>query len=207
MRGLSATVMIVMASATAQAVPAREAHSADKPRNRFASAGSVRKRCVGRARERPDRRARPVHEARAMKPTFFLFALLLPMVSTAKERHLGEPKLSGTARALIKQRMSNHSKNMTELVWAVVFLDYRESAQLASVIAHEPRLARPTTGDATELNSAIPPRFFELQDELRARALRLEASARLRDPGSVAKSYGALAETCVSCHDAYMATP
>lgn len=112
--------------------------------------------------------------------------------------------LSLTARALIRQRMANHSKQMTALVWAVVFVDYRESAQLAKLIANEPRFARPTTGDATELNSALPPRFFELQDQLRERALRLEVDARMNDAGAMAKSYGALAETCVACHDAYL---
>ena len=148
-----------------------------------------------------------LHYEVGMKMGLLLLAFLIPSMSLAKERHLGEPKLPLMARALIKKRMSNHSRNMTELVWAVVFLDYRESAQLASTIANEPRLARPTSEDATELNAAIPPRLFELQDELRRRALQLERSARQRDPNAVAKSYGVLAETCVSCHDTYMGSP
>lgn len=117
---------------------------------------------------------------------------------------MAAPPISPTARALIRQRMASHSKQMTQLVWAVVFLDYRESAQLAKVIANEPRFARPTSNDASELNAALPMRFFELQDQLRARALRLEIDARNHDASAMAESYGALAESCVACHDAYL---
>ena len=77
-------------------------------------------------------------------------------------------------------------------------------AEIAKAIANEPRLAQPTSGDATELNASLPPRFFELQSQLRAEARRLEVSARARDAAGTARSYGALAETCVSCHDAYL---
>ncbi len=147
-----------------------------------------------------------MHDRQIMKKMALVLALLLPALSMAGEKHLATPPLSATARALIRQKMANHSKQMTELVWAVVFLDYRETAELAKAIALEPRLARPTSGDATELNSALPPRFFELQDQLRSRAQRLEANARLQDASTVAKSYGALAETCVACHDAYLSS-
>ena len=100
--------------------------------------------------------------------------------------------------------MVNHSKQMMALVRAVVLLDYPESADLGRAIAAEQRFARPTSNYATELNSALPPRFFDLQDQLRARGQRLEAAARARDSNAVAKSFGAVAETCVSCHSAYL---
>ena len=114
------------------------------------------------------------------------------------------PTLSLTARALLHARMVNHSKQMMELVRAVVLLDFAESAEIGRAIAAEQRFARPTSNDATELNSALPARFFELQDQLRARGQRLEAAARARDANAVAKSFGAVAETCVSCHSAYL---
>ena len=139
-----------------------------------------------------------------MKKIWLPLVALLPLVAFAAPKHLTEPPLSLTARALIHQKMVNHSKQMTDLVWAVVLLNYPQSAELAQAIAAEPRLGRPTSGDATELNSALPPRFFELQDELRTRAQHLETAARVRDPGATAKAYGQLAETCVSCHDAYI---
>jgi cytochrome c556 len=133
-----------------------------------------------------------------------LFVIALPFVAQAEERHLGSPPLSETARALVRQKMAKHSRQMTELVWSVVLLEYNESAQLAQAIATEPRLARPTSNDATELNAALPPRFFELQDQLRSRAQKLEVAARARDATGMAKTFGALAETCVACHDVYL---
>jgi cytochrome c556 len=93
---------------------------------------------------------------------------------------------------------------MTELVWAVVLLDHASTATLANAIAAEPRFRRPLTGDATELNSALPPRFFTLQDELLTRARELEVAARSRDAARIARGYGALATSCVACHDAYL---
>lgn len=134
----------------------------------------------------------------------FLITLCCAGPALAGERHLATPPLSNAARAIVRERMASHSKQMTELVWSVVLLDYAESARIATAIATEPRLARPTTGDATELNSALPPRFFELQDQLRDQARELAAAARARDPSATAKRYGGLAETCVRCHDAYL---
>jgi cytochrome c556 len=130
-----------------------------------------------------------------------------PLSVGAGEQHLAEPPLSPAARALVRQKMAQHSKQMTELVWAVVFLDHRETARIAIAIASEPRLARPTTRDATELNAALPPLYFELQDRLRDRAQNLAVAARTWDGQAVARAYGQVAETCVSCHEAYLKSP
>jgi hypothetical protein len=133
-----------------------------------------------------------------------LIVMFLPAIGGAEERHLGEPPLSATARALIHQKMMQHSKQMTELVWAVVLLNHRETARLATAIANEPRLARPSTNDATELNASLPPLFFELQDRLHDRAQQLAHAARTWDATAVAHSYGQVAETCVTCHEVYL---
>jgi cytochrome c556 len=141
-----------------------------------------------------------------MKIAALVLALILAAPAYATEKHLATPPLSSAAREIVHQKMADHSKGMTELVWAVVFLDFQQTAALAKSIATEPRLARPLTQDATELNSALSPRFFVLQDQLRARAQRLEAAARSRDSAAMARAYGAIAETCVACHDAYLAS-
>ena len=89
-----------------------------------------------------------------MKTTLLTLILLAPAVSIAGEHRLAIPPLSLVARALVHQKMANHSKQMTELVWAVVLLDFRSTVELAKAMALEPRIARPTSGDATELNAA-----------------------------------------------------
>ena len=129
------------------------------------------------------------------------------MIAMAEEKHLATPPLSLTARALLHDKMVDHSKQMMELVRSVVLLDYADSAELGRAIAAEQRFARPLSNDATELNSALSPLFFDLQDQLRARGKRLERAARARDANAVAKSFGALAETCVACHSAYLSSP
>lgn len=139
-----------------------------------------------------------------MRPILVCSLLLVCASARSDGHHLAAPPLDLTARALVHQKMASHSKQMTELVWAVVLLDYAQSASIAGAIGSEVRLARPTTGDATELGAALSPRFFDLQDQLRARARQLEVAARLRDSAATAKAYGALAETCVSCHDAFL---
>ena len=63
------------------------------------------------------------------------------------------------------------------------------------------RLARPVAGD--ELNGLLPARFFALQDELKARSRRLVAASTSRDHAAMADEFGALAKSCVSCHEVY----
>jgi len=139
-----------------------------------------------------------------MNKAAFAIIVLLPAISIGDEKHLATPPLSLTARALLHDKMADHSKQMMDLMRAVVLLDYSESAELGKAIAAEERLSRPLSNDATELNSALDPRFFTLQDQLRTRGKRLEAAARARDSSAVAKTFGALTETCVACHSAYL---
>jgi hypothetical protein len=114
--------------------------------------------------------------------------------------------LSAAVRSVIADRMRGHGDDMSVLQWAVLFLDYDAARSLANAIATEPRLARPLAGDDTLLNSALPPEFFVLQDQLAAKARELAQIAEKRPPdgAGLAKAYGELAETCVRCHSAYL---
>jgi hypothetical protein len=99
--------------------------------------------------------------------------------------------------------MARHGKSMSELVQAVIVLDYPRTARLAREIAEEPRLARPLSQNANEVNVSLPEPFFQLQDELRQRAARLAEAARTRGQTELAPAFGQLTETCVSCHRVY----
>ena len=96
--------------------------------------------------------------------------------------------------------MANHTRDMGELVSAIMVLDYRSIARQADRIAGDVSLSRPLTEDATELNSALPEEFFQRQDSLRTDARKLADDARQLDAFRVASDYGHLAESCVQCH-------
>ena len=99
--------------------------------------------------------------------------------------------------------MASHARDMGELVSAIMLLKYPEIAQRADAIAADVNLSRPVTGDATELNSSLPEKFFVRQDDLKAAARLLGDAARNLDPYRVANAYGRLSEGCVRCHADY----
>lgn len=107
------------------------------------------------------------------------------------------------ARAIIRTRMASHASEMSELMDAIMVLDYPRIRSGADAIAHDVRLARPLTHDATELNAAIPTTFFDLQDELHGRAGVLATAAERQSAFEVADAYGRVSETCVRCHASY----
>jgi cytochrome c556 len=111
--------------------------------------------------------------------------------------------LPGAARAVLKSRMANHVRDMTDLVSAIMVLDYPTIANRAKAVASDANLARPLGGDATELNALLPDRFFEYQDELRKNARALAAAAERMDALEVAEAYGHVSESCVRCHAVY----
>jgi cytochrome c556 len=122
---------------------------------------------------------------------------------SAPQRLAPPEDLSGTARHILRSRMASHADDMGALVGAVMVLDYRSVEERARHISADVSLARPLTGDATELNSALPDRFFDLQDQLKVHAGNLRSAAAKNDALGVASSYGKLSETCVSCHASY----
>jgi cytochrome c556 len=127
---------------------------------------------------------------------------LTQAISTPERQAPPEP-LAPAARAILKERMASHARDMGELVSAIMLLKYPEIAERADTIAADVNLSRPVTGDATELNSSLPEKFFVRQDDLKAASRVLGTSARDLNPYQVANAYGRLSEACVRCHADY----
>jgi cytochrome c556 len=123
---------------------------------------------------------------------------LAPPARLAPPEYLPE-----TARVLLRTRMVSHARDMADLMNAIMVLDYPSIAGRAGAVADDANFARPLTGDATELNSALPEKFFQHQDELKAQARRLATAADHMKAFEVAEAYGRLSETCVRCHASY----
>jgi hypothetical protein len=113
-------------------------------------------------------------------------------------------RLSDPARAALKTQMRTHARGMMELVSRVTLLDWDGVIGAAQRVLDEPRVARPVTGDATELNATLPARFFALQDELRVDLQGLQRASQAHDVDGLADSFAATTRTCVRCHDAYL---
>ena len=105
-------------------------------------------------------------------------------------------------RAVVRSKMNHHGEQLTTLVSRVVLPDYDGIARAAGAIFDEPVLARPTAGD--ELNAALPERFFQSQDAMRAVAKQLVETAARRDRPRLSESFAALTKTCLQCHDLYL---
>ena len=127
----------------------------------------------------------------------------LTQAITPPEREGPPEPLSPTARALLRDRMSSHAQDMSQLVSAIMLLQYSEIITRADKIADDVNLSRPTTNDATELNASLPEKFFVRQDDLKAAARGLAAAGRTGNPYQVAQAYGRVSETCVRCHADY----
>jgi cytochrome c556 len=126
--------------------------------------------------------------------------------AVAPPERLGGPQwLPGPARQILRTRMVSHASDMGQLMTAIMVLKYSEVRERADAIAGDANLSRPLTGDATELNSLLPERFFQHQDDLRRQARALSAAAARMNAKEVATAYGALSETCVHCHATYRA--
>jgi len=119
---------------------------------------------------------------------------------TAPDRVDAPEPLPPATRAMLKQRMGTHARDMSDLVAAIMLLEYSRISIRADGIADDANWSRPVTGDATELNALIPEKFFVRQDDLKTAARRLAAAAKLHNPYKVADAYGRVAETCVRCH-------
>ncbi len=129
-----------------------------------------------------------------------------PAASTV--RQMPEPEhIPLVARQLLAERMMTHGRDMSDLVWAMLFLDTRSVEEIADDIAAQPRIARPLANDASELASRLPAAFFDLQDQLVEDASRLADEARRDDLEGMTQAYSALTTTCVQCHAAYLQQP
>jgi hypothetical protein len=126
--------------------------------------------------------------------------------ATGVPKRLAPPEhLPETARALLRGRMASHTNDMSALMSAIMTLDYPRIGDRAAAIAADERFARPLTGDATELASALPEKFFLYQDNLRLEARTLAEAAGRQHAFDVADSYGRLSQVCVRCHASYRA--
>lgn len=99
--------------------------------------------------------------------------------------------------------MARHAQDLPALARACVNLEYGQAAELGRDIGGDANLARPLTGDATELNALVPEAFFTLQDQLRVEARAVAEAAARQDGEALAGAYGRLSATCVRCHAAF----
>jgi cytochrome c556 len=127
----------------------------------------------------------------------------LAQAITPPDRDRPPEPLSQSAKALLKERMASHAEDMSQLVSAILLVEYSEISKLAGKIASDVNLSRPTSNDATQLDASIPERFFVRQDDLKAAAQVLANAGRTANPNQVADAYGKLSETCVRCHADY----
>lgn len=101
--------------------------------------------------------------------------------------------------------MRAHSDDMIMLLGATLYLDPAASAYFSHLVDTTPRLAEPLSPSEDTTNASIPPRFFELQDDLRRAARKIKVtSLASSDPVAVAHDYGALLQACVRCHAEYL---
>ena len=150
-----------------------------------------------------------MHFFRGMRTLLVLIAALalpafaqgsiFPSKNTQKvTRQLEPANVSEDARAFLKARMKNHAKELKALSLAVATVDLPDVQRLAQDIANQARLD-PSVGPAMKL----PPRFFELQDELRKNAQALADAAKDDQLSGTQEKYAAVIETCMACHAAF----
>jgi hypothetical protein len=131
--------------------------------------------------------------------------LFVPSRTLRPDLHLASPtQISEVVRTALHKRMERHGNDMVDLSWSVVLLKYDLVARLARHIADEAPLGRPLNEVDTHINAALPPRFFELQDQLMAATKMLESAATAGDPDRLARTYSSVAQTCVTCHALYL---
>jgi hypothetical protein len=115
-----------------------------------------------------------------------------------------EESLPPMARDMLAARMKDHATDMDQLVRSVIRLDRPATARLAEQLANDDRLARPLGKDDALLNSLVPPRFFELQDQLRVSARALAGAARGHDDRKLAETFSGVTGSCIACHSLYL---
>lgn len=104
---------------------------------------------------------------------------------------------------MLSLRMQRHGEQMMYLVLNLIILRDEEVMRAADEIASEPGPVPQSAGEGDAL-ARLPPRFLELQDELRQRARVVAVAAGSRNKAQLLSAYGQLTETCVTCHAAYL---
>ncbi|MDX2011371.1 MAG: hypothetical protein SFW67_14315 [Myxococcaceae bacterium] len=155
-----------------------------------------------------------------MRRLVMAVAVLVAQLAPAQEKGKPAPKapaekkaddglarpdyLSELARQMLRRRMERHGRDMTTLMTGVVLLKREVVQSLSANLAAEPRITRPLPDSRDDLNSALPERFFVLQDELRDRARQLGETAKSGKDKELGESFARLTQTCVACHSTYL---
>lgn len=101
-------------------------------------------------------------------------------------------------------RMDRHGDRMILLMESVLLLNYDLARILSQELVHEPKIGRPSPDERDTIGALLPAAFFDHQDELGERASKVSAAAEARNARALTESFSRLAETCVSCHAAYL---
>lgn len=108
------------------------------------------------------------------------------------------------ARKLLRDRMAEHKRSMSQLLSAALVLDHERTEAIATELANTPAIPRQVDGTLGPVDQLIRDRFASYQEQMRDRAAELAAAAREHDNSRVARAYGRLTEVCVSCHATYL---
>ncbi len=137
----------------------------------------------------------------ALAAPAFAQGSIFPDANTKKAaKQLEWGTVSEESKAFLKSKMKHHGKELKDLSIAVATVRLPEVQRLAQDIANQPRLDA-TSGPAMKL----PPRFFELQDELRKNAQALSDAAKANEMSGTHEKFSLVMENCMSCHAAFKA--
>ena len=126
---------------------------------------------------------------------------IFPDKATRKAaRQLEAVTISEDVRAFLKGKMKEHGRQVKELSVALATLRFGEVQRLAQDIANEPRIDA-SVGPAMKL----PPRFFELQEEMKKKAQALSDAAKADQMSGSLEKYTLVVEGCMACHAAFKA--
>ncbi len=111
--------------------------------------------------------------------------------------------LSNDARLMLSDRMQRHGRDLTNLMWSMLFLENDAVARDAEMVAATGWIANPS--DRALLES-LPASFFDLQRDLAERARIVAQMARQSslDHWAMTRAFASLSETCVRCHSIYL---
>ena len=108
------------------------------------------------------------------------------------------PRVASNLYKVAHEAMKNHARGMQALLTSVLLLDDDTTARLAASISEHPAFSEDARHWLRE--SGMPSHFFDQEDVLRRRASALARAARDHDAASIAPAFGAVTETCVTCH-------
>jgi hypothetical protein len=133
-------------------------------------------------------------------PAFAQGSIFPDQATKDAARKFDPENVSEASRAFLKSKMKSHIKDMKELSIAVATIQAAEVQRLAQGIANQPRLDK-NTAQANQL----PPRFFELQDELKKNAQALSDAGKANSMDGMLNGYQNMVSTCMQCHAAFKA--